>query len=809
VWRSVCVRGAGFPADTLLNLSAPASARAADDWMCAERRVSELAAEQRRLRRAARAAAETDPAAAAHAEAVACARHEAEARAAAARAALEQAFVSDGSRTSAYLRETACDPHFREAVLWQNRQAVHTGFEALLREADRSPGRRAQKERLVASYLQRYCAKNDTIGFFGPIGWARVADDGPAVRMVPGPRLVASRAVHFEGWAIDALARTLDRQPGMRPWLPPRLLPQVRVDGTRLLIPGREPATIAPPHARLLQRCDGRRSARSLARELAGIPSGGIRREADVYALLAAFEQMGLVIWSLQIPLERDPERTLRALVEQVGDPDVRVPCVAALNRLESCRQAVARAAGDVDALDGALATLESTFTALTSTGATRSPGEMYAGRTLVFEECRRDATIELGPELLDRCGPALSLLLDSARWCTSEIARRYRSELEAILVRLGATSGAALDLSAVLAEGPDLGGKGHIPAPIADVQTELRRRWMSVLAPQPDVRHARYGSVDLVPRVRAAFAATDAGWTLARHVSPDIMIAAAGVDAIARGEYVVVLGELHLLNTLNQATCLAEHPDRAELLRALDADCAAPTIVPVHTRDAFSGRTTIGAPPSRGFWYESSREIAPGPRDRVLRTSDLVVKPDVDGVWICARDGRARFDAIDFLGYFLALKCATMFGLLPDAPHMPRVTIDEVVVSRERWQAPARTLEWAWTHDPLERFLGARRWTEAHGIPRFAFAKAPVERKPCYVDFDSPVYVDTLAKIVKQSGESATPVGPITLTEMLPALDQLWLVDAQGRRYTTELRLVAADSRIPGRFDRVVGGLA
>src|SRR6202040_2454321 len=148
------------------------------------------------------------------------------------------------------------------------------------------------------------------IGFFGPIGWARVADDGPAVLMAPGPRLVASRAVHFEGWAIDPLAQTRDARPGLRPCLPPRLLPQVRVDGTRLLIPGREPATIAPPHARLLYLCDGRRSARSLARELAATPSSGIKREGDVYALLAAFEQMGLVIWSLQIPLERDPERT-------------------------------------------------------------------------------------------------------------------------------------------------------------------------------------------------------------------------------------------------------------------------------------------------------------------------------------------------------------------------------------------------------------------------------------------------------------------------------------------------------------------
>ena len=127
-------------------------------------------------------------------------------------------------------------------------------------------------------------------------------------------------------------------------------------------------------------------------------------------------------------------------------------------------------------------------------------------------------------------------------------------------------------------------------------------------------------------------------------------------------------------------------------------------------------------------------------------------------------------------------------------------------MVSRERWQAPARTLEWAWTHDPLERFVGARRWTRAHGVPRFAFVKVPIERKPCYVDFDSPVYVDAVAKLVRQSGECAG-AGPVAVTEMLPALDQLWLTDAEGRRYTSELRLVAVDPRVSGRSNRDEAG--
>jgi hypothetical protein len=38
-----------------------------------------------------------------------------------------------------------------------------------------------------------------------------------------------------------------------------------------------------------------------------------------------------------------------------------------------------------------------------------------------------------------------------------------------------------------------------------------------------------------------------------------------------------------------------------------------------------------------------------------------------------------------------------------------------------------------------------------------------------------------------------------VTVAEMLPAPDQAWLTDAQGQRYTTELRVVAVDQRTPG----------
>jgi hypothetical protein len=805
MWRSVCVRGAGFPAAILDDLAAPSAARAADVWIRAGQRVAARDVERKAARRAARASAQdhaTD--ATARAAAAEAAWREAIAEQAAARAALDTAFASDAAQTTANLRRLAAEPRFREAVLWQNRRAVHTAFEPLLRaNGSRPPSDRAVKERLVANYLQRYCVKNDTIGFFGPVAWARVVDDGPAVRVVPGERSIAARSVHFEGWAIDALARTMEARPGLRAWVAPRLLAQVRVEGTQLFIPGRAPVTIGIPHARLLRLCDGQRTPRRIARELASDPVNGVVREGDIDSLLQAFVQMGLVIWSLELPLERDPERALRARLAQIDDPAVRVPCVALLDQLDAARAVVAGSAGDPAALDRALASLEATFTRLTGAAATRSPGETYAARTLVYEECRRDATIEFGPPLIERISAPLSLLLDSARWCTSEVEQRYRLSFEAIARRLAGPSGVGcVDLSAVFAEGFDLGRKGEVPAPMLHIGAELRRRWHAILSPPAGARRVQYVSSDLRDGVAAAFGDASPGWTWARHVSPDLMIAADGLDAIERGEFVPVLGELHLMNSVVQTALAAEHPDPAELRRGLDADFPAATAVPVQSRETFTDRTAMGVRPSRAFWYESSREMAPGPRASVLRTADLVVEAAADGVWVAARDGRARFDAIDFLGYFLALKCVSTFGLLPDAAHTPRVTIDGVVVSRERWQVAATALEWAAAPSSVERFAGARRWAQALGIPRHAFVKVPVERKPFYLDLDSPVYVDIFAKLARKTANSA-PDAPLALSEMLPAPHQLWLTDREGRRFTSELRLVMVDRRTPRRAAR------
>jgi hypothetical protein len=117
-------------------------------------------------------------------------------------------------------------------------------------------------------------------------------------------------------------------------------------------------------------------------------------------------------------------------------------------------------------------------------------------------------------------------------------------------------------------------------------------------------------------------------------------------------------------------------------------------------------------------------------------------------------------------------------------APHRPRITIDQLVLSREQWTFSVTDSAWAFTRDEQERYRLARRWRRDHQLPERVFYRVPVELKPAAADFRSIVLVNLLAKHIRQTGAAGHAC--YTITEMLPDLGQLWLTDHQGRRYSS-----------------------
>ncbi|MFF0388276.1 lantibiotic dehydratase [Kitasatospora sp. NPDC004615] len=111
-----------------------------------------------------------------------------------------------------------------------------------------------------------------------------------------------------------------------------------------------------------------------------------------------------------------------------------------------------------------------------------------------------------------------------------------------------------------------------------------------------------------------------------------------------------------------------------------------------------------------------------------------------------------------------------------------PRVRLGNVVLQRKSWRFAADQLPPATAGQPdHEWFLAWREWQRAAGLPRHVFAGLGGERKPQYVDFDSYTCLRLFEAAVRKSDSA------VTLTEMLPGPDQLWLRDDR-HRYVTEL---------------------
>ena len=596
-----------------------------------------------------------------------------------------------GSRDEpAGLRAVARDPLFQTAVTWQNRAAMHNAVGKIAGGAAAPGSRQRRREETVASYWQRYCAKNDTIGFFGPLAWGSFGDDGPAARARCG-KLVSERAVHFEAWAIQALAETLDAD-----------------------------LTVAVgPHS----------------------------------------------------------ERDLRAQLER-SRQDVRERGLAALGRLERCRSAAARATTP-GALDRALADLDRVFEDLTGRPATRRPGQTYAARTLLYLDCMRDLDLTAGPALREELAVTLPPLLAGARWYCG---RFYAAARQIIAEAAAASRARSLDrvLAAVL---PAL---RHLPDAAAAANGDLQRRW-SVLLADPDP----------AARAVAAFADYAPAWPISVYQSADLQIAAPSLAAVNAGDYLCVVGDFHPgANPLAQGLFATRHPDRERFLAAFASDAGTlPLLIP--PRDV-GWQTTRNMP---AITRPADVHVAATPQDRMpdgyhtIHAADLTVA----GENVVAADGSWQIPLAHLLRLPILIAAVHAYHPFPVGAadgHGPRITVGRTVWRRETWHIlPAQ--------GPASPETAAD-WARGRGLPRRVFVLFPGETKPVYVDFDSPVLTRILWRQLRR-GAADAPGQPARFTEMLPAPGDCFLADDDGRRYTSELRLVAVDlgRRAAGRPER------
>jgi len=697
------------------------------------------------------------------------------------------AAMADARRVAA---EIAADPLFREAVTWQN-PAMLTALASRdpAAAAGKKASRRQQKQRArddtIARYWQRYCGKNDTIGFFGPVSWATLDPDAPAVQVRCGEGLLRARQTCYEFWALQAYVEHVAADLVVRPWLPVGLHPHVMLDDCRVLRPGQAPLALSRAEADLLSRCDGIRPATAVA--------GGPDRE-EALALLEGLAARGVVWWGVDMPQNPDAEHVLRSTLAAIQDPGARARALSGLRRLDAALTGVSAAAGDADKLATAVGILDAEFSAVTGGPAARRPGQMYAGRRLYYEDTIRDIEITFGGPILEAlAGPLGAVLLPAARWLSAALADAYSAAFRSLYTELLEPSAAEVPLDRFWAAAQSLFNGEELPAD--EVAAEFARRWAALFDLDhvaPGTSRVTVSSADVAGRAAELFAAARPGWVGARIHSPDLHICAPSAAALARGEFTIVLGELHATwSTLDCALFTDRHPDPARLRAAAAADIG-PQLCPAYQN--WCAQFTPRISPNLGVTdYQLAFAEAPGAdRARLLPVMALCVT-EHSGVLVAAHPDGRRWPLLEVFALLIAWLGSELFEPTSGTTHSPRITIDRLVAARETWRTTAGRSGLT-TQGRLSEYLAARRLRRELGMPEKVFAKIGTEMKPVYVDWTSPRYVSAFCTMLRTARQKSGDDAEVVITEMLPGPEQAWLPDADGQRYCSELRIQLRD---------------
>ncbi|MGQ0838581.1 hypothetical protein [Actinokineospora sp.] len=653
-----------------------------------------------------------------------------------------EAFAAAALAARRALVARLAEPEVAEALLLSNVDAVDR-VAALLGSDLAAPNvRLRQRVRLGWAYLQRFCAKNETVSFFGPLAWGTIdqeaAESVSLTPIDPAAGRLARRSVRVEHWALRGLCAAI----GPAEPVAPSLHPACDLDGDHLRVPLGKRVTLSADTASVLRAIEAG-TATTVPTRL--VESGVVRRVLAVPPECAAG------------PL---------AIEAAVGR------ALPVTTRVEELRARFEHETGLTERR-ALLAELRSVLASATVDTA-RDKGTAYAGRLPVYEDCQRNLRFRVGGALASvlarRIPPLLSLYRLVAECVASQLNAHYASVVAEdfpvflhaartteTITRVRREIDAAVRATLVAAWagfGWDTEEVEFDDSHLSVVADRLRARF-------PD--HARFGDVLGVG-----------------VMSPDVLIA--GRDPATLDT--VVLGEIHpcVLGAM-QSVALPFLDDAAEALAFADKLVCGGRVV-LATTDAAYQRSQLSWPVTDTL----HEVVVPGatsrcPPERTIPAGRGRVRT-VDGIvrFTDRATGRTE-DMVTVLSSDLQQVMFGLAGAVLGGETTARLRYHGVVARRRAWAAdPTRIPDAPRPAEEFAHYTALRAWARATGLPRRVFFRADTEVKPLYLDWANPIAVDTFAKIARTATR-------LRFSELTPSPDELWLTDDLGA-HTAELRM-------------------
>src|SRR5437763_7239216 len=643
------------------------------------------------------------------------------------------------------------------------------------------PSRKKQDrahERHLLLYLQRICAKNDSLSEFGPEGWGTIAGQSRTLEVRPDAG-IAARETFLERWAAHGVAAALNSDAEVRLEISPRLHPNGRIEGNEFIFT--ETAATIPLDsniAEFIRRCDGATPAHLFGDEIGALEE------------LAA---QGMIRWEVEVPaLDPHAFDVLVCDVTHWRDGPVRARWLKILQPIAALPAKFAKsehAASRAQIMDDARRQLE-------NLGAARAASSrfLYSATNPIGEECFRECHFSIGEELISEVATEAEPWIDLWRDNYAFVASRVAAGLRALFEKAPLQNG-ALPLPAFLRHcemlkmpltGPALVAFAHMA--IQEVNAAFRERMRN----RPNEEEWEL-TPDDCQFIRQNFQYEK--FDEFTYPSADLQLEARSVDAVARGEYRWILAELHPPVALLHHGFYWSCPDKTALHRALAATVKSrPSFHFGFFAADFTAATAVrqlDAIPERMSFVAPQRG---DPHWRAIPPAEVEVFVEEKNGDVCLRTRGSR----EYLGSF-ARAWMIPLGFHPfyfgRAPHMPRLRCGRVIVQRRSWTVTLEELGAGdFTGISRDLFLAVERLRAAKGWPRHIYIR-PSEQalrrsgaegrdkdtKPVYVDLESYLFLEIFHRWLTKAGE-------LEVSEMLPDPDHLLWREPDGRR-SFELR--------------------
>lgn len=634
------------------------------------------------------------------------------------------------------------------------------------------------RERHLLLYLQRVCAKNDTLSEFGPGGWGTIEPDMRGVSLSPLPG-IAVREVFLERWTAHGVAATLNADPAVRAELSPRLHPNGRIDGNQFILADTsETVLLDQKTIGILARCDGTTPAHSFG------------EETEALEKLAA---LNMIRWEVEVPaLDPSPFDAIVSDILRWRDGLVRSHWLELLQPIAALPSKFAQ----IEETSSRAEIMDEARRQLQNLGTARDTPDrfLYSAANPIGEECFRECRFTIGEDLINEvttdAAPWIDLWRDNYAFVASRVAAGLRALFEKAPLQNGALSLPAFvrhcEMMKMPLTGPAMVGLAHFA--FQEVKAAFRER----MRDRPETEEWEL-TADDCHFIRQNFQYEK--FDEFTFPSADLQLEARSMEAVGRGEFRWILAELHPPVALLHHGFYWSCPDKPALAQALvQATNGCPSFHFGFFAADFTSTTTVrildAIPEGMSF-------VAPqrgNPRWNVIPPAEIEVYIDDKNGDVCLRTRESH----KYLGSF-ARAWVIPLGFHPfhfgRAPHMPRLRCGRVIVQRRSWTVTFEDLgPGDYTGISRDLVIAIERLRAEKEWPRYVYIR-PSEQalrrsgaegrdkdtKPVFIDLESYLFLEIFHRWLTKAGE-------LEVSEMLPDPDNLFWQEPDGRR-SFELR--------------------